>query len=459
MPAFWSTDGARVALSAGLSPGYEGLSHSFEDYAARMYKANGIVFSCVLARMRVFAQGRPAYQKYTDGRPAQFFRLPDLELLERPWTNANTAMLLANMEIDASVAGNFFCTLADEEGRVGRAARAESGLFLSRLRPDWCTLVLGSKAVVDNWNHPSIRVLGLLYRPPSGEPFTLLRKEFIHYAPIPDPEAKFRGMSWLTPIVREALADGAYTTHKLSFLRNGAMPNMAITMGEDVDDEDFQAFVKAFRDEYEGAGNAYKTLLLAGGADVTPLSVNFQQLDLKATQGHGETRIAAAAGVHPTLAGLSEGLAGSSLNAGNFGATRRLFVDATIRHLWACAAPALETLRPPPSPQSQRLWIDDRDIPFLREDASDEAQTFAVQVTAARQAVEGGWEPDAAVEAAKARDVGLLLGKHTGLISVQLNPPGSGSTPDPVADSTQDNAVPAIMPAPSANGNGRVPAA
>jgi hypothetical protein len=35
-----------------------------------------------------------------------------------------------------------------------------------------------------------------------------------HFAPIIDPLADFRGMSWLTPILREIQADQAMTRHQ-----------------------------------------------------------------------------------------------------------------------------------------------------------------------------------------------------------------------------------------------------
>ena len=59
---------------------------------------------------------------------------------------------------------------------------------------------------------------------------------------------------------------------------------------------------------HEGLWNAYKTLYLGGGADAKIIGSNMQQLDFKTVQGHGETRIAAAAGVPPIIVGLSEGL-------------------------------------------------------------------------------------------------------------------------------------------------------
>jgi phage portal protein BeeE len=102
----------------------------------------------------------------------------------------------------------------------------------------------------------------------------------------------------------------ATTTHKRSFFEQGAQLGYVVTMDGDMNPQKFDEWVKRFKAGHEGALNAYKTLFLAGGADVKTVGTDFQQLDLKAVQGAGETRIAAAAGVPPVVVGLSEGLAG-----------------------------------------------------------------------------------------------------------------------------------------------------
>ncbi len=439
MPPFWSDDGARIRLAASSHrPEEESIGEGFASYADGLFKANGPVYGCIAIRVRVFSQARLLYQRFAGGRPVELYGGgdPGLALLERPWDRGSTAGLLTDMEIDASLAGNHFAVMVDQSGRIGTRAKREDGAFLARMRPDWCTLIIYAPS--GNPYNVDARVVALRYKPPgSGDnPLLLIRKEFSHYAPMPDPTARFRGMSWLTPIIRDITADTAYTTHANAFLKNGATPNLVVKVGDDVEDEEFDKFVAQFKEDYQGASNAYKTLFLAGGADVSPLSVDMQQLALREGQAALETRIASASGVHVILAGFSEGLGGSSLNEGNFGAARRLFVDSTIRDLWGKAAPALEIFAPPTRAAS-RLWYDARDIPFLRQDAGDEATTFLTQVQAARQATEGGWEADAAIKAAKAADISLLLGKHTGMVSVQLRPPGEV---EPVP-STGDNAT------------------
>jgi predicted acetyltransferase len=59
-------------------------------------------------------------------------------------------------------------------------------------------------------------------------------------------------MSWLTPIVREIMADKAMTDHKLAFMENAATPNMVVKL--DVQDLDkFTKWMQQFKEDHEGA--------------------------------------------------------------------------------------------------------------------------------------------------------------------------------------------------------------
>src|SRR6185369_15236593 len=122
----------------------------------------------------------------------------------------------------------------------------------------------------------------------------------------------------------------------------------------------------------------------------------------------------------PTIVGLSEGMQGSSLNAGNFGQARRLFAEGTLSTLWRNAAASMSTLVPPP-PGSE-LACDTRDVPFLREDQKDAAEIQQVKAQTIRSFIDAGFVPDSVVAAVDADDRSLLV--HSGLYSVQLQPLG-----------------------------------
>lgn len=392
----------------------EELDHSFLDYVQNAYKASGPVFACQMARTRIFSQARFQWAEFSGAKPGRLFGSAELAVLERPWPNGSTNEMLGRMIQDADLAGNAYV--------------AREGTRLRRLRPDWVQIVLTAppaEAVESD-------VAGYLYQPggPAGKgpSRVYLPDELAHWAPVPDPEAAYRGMSWLTPVVREIRADKAATQHKLSFFENAATPNLAVAFKETVTDDQFNEFMEALNASHRGAHNAYKTLYLAGGADVTVIGADLKQLDFKVVQGAGETRIANAAGVPAVIAGLSEGLAGSSLNAGNYNAARRNFADGTLQDLWVGVCAALETVVRAPSPVA-RLWFDKTQIPFLREDAENVAKIQQMQSTALRALVDAGFSPDAAVGFLQGDDLSALVGQHSGLYSVQLQPPGTGQDP------------------------------
>lgn len=403
----------------------EEIEASFTSYVQRTYKGNSVVFALMRDRMALFSQARFQYRNFRTGK---LFGDASLGILEHPFgPTSSTADLLARAIVDADNAGNAFLT----------RRRTRTSDRIVRMRPDWVTMVFGTDDPDVSADDLDAEFLGIIYYPGGeysrNDPVFLLRDQVAHFAPIPDPLAHGRGMSWITPIVREVMGDGAATAHKLKFFENAGTPNLVITRPDAPSKESFDAWRKLINEGSQGVANAYKNLILSGPVEVTVVGRDMQQLEFKATQGAGETRIAAAAGIHPVIAGLSEGLAGSSLNQGNFGAARRLVADKTLWWLWSNFCGSLETLVPPPA--GAQLWIDATDIPFLREDRLDAANIQQVKAATIRQLVDGGYEPDSVVAAVDAEDMTLL--KWSGLLSVQLQPPGEQpATPEPTNGAT-----------------------
>lgn len=401
-----------VQTTYGSTPS-ESIGQGFDAFVQGAYARNGVVFACFAARSLLFSEARFQFRQMTDGRPGDLFGTSDLEILESPWPNGTTGELLVRMEQDAGLAGNFF-------GVRERSAFLNRDR-ITRLHPAKTRIALGS----DKYNAEPV---GYAYYENEGaDPVLFPAGEVAHWSPIPDPTAQYRGMSWLTPVVRNISAHNAATGHKTKFFENGATPNMVVSMPKEVGKEEFERFVELFREHNEGVANAYKTLFLGAGADATVVGSNFEQMSFKVTQGADETIIAAAGRVPAVLLGISEGLAGSSLNAGNYGMARRQFADGWARPSWRSASAALAAIVD--VPPGADLWYDDRDIAFLREDAKDDADIKQKQASTIRQLVDAGYEPATVVDAVISGDFRRL--KHTNLFSVQLQPPGTTNGADP----------------------------
>ncbi len=414
----------------------EEIGGGFAGLAQGAFGRNSVVFSCIALRMDVFSEIEFQFQNKRD---KTLFGTGDLGVLENPWPGGTTGDLLARMEIDVSLAGNAF------------VYRKAGGNELRRLRPDWVTIVLGTRdpAVTELIaGDPRVEVIGYSYKPggpgSGADPMMLLPSEVAHYAPRPDPLASWRGMSWLTPLIREVEGDSAAMAHKLNFYRNGATVNLVVTLG-DIDPDEFEKWVAMFREDHEGTANAYKTLFFAAGADAKPVGSNLKDLDFTDTQGHGEVRIAAAARTPAILVGLTKGL--DSATYSNATQARRWFADSAMRPMWRNAAGSLARIVT--VPPGARLWYDASQVAALQDEQKDRAAVTVGQSTSVAVLVREGWDPDAAVRAVAANDLTLLVGKHSGLVSVQLHP-ADGSQPAG-ASSSGDTVKPSNGSGPSAD--------
>lgn len=391
---------------------------SGDDFSS-VYKTNGIVFACMAVRQRVFSQITFRYAALNNGKVGTLFGDRSIDILSKPWPGGTAGDLAKRMINDADTKGAFF--------------GVKEGDRIYRRDPLKMSVVLSGNPAEDEF----VDILGYVYRPngKQGPSFSYLPSEMCHWIPFQDPDSSYpKGISWVTPILREIRSDNAATDHKAKFFANSGTPNMVVKFPPDVMNQDqFDRFKAKMEAESAGVGRAYKTLYLAPGADVEVVGKDFQQMDFANTQGRDETRIASAAGVPAVIVGLKESLAGSSLNAGNYQAARRAFADITMHDLYASAAAALEVLAPAPQVRGPaKLWFDISQVPFFREDRKDDAEIQSLRAVAMRQYVDSGWTPDSVKAAFDAEDMNLLV--HSGQYSVQLQPAGStapktGATP------------------------------
>lgn len=386
----------------------EQVGNDLVGYATELRASNGVVYACTAVRQLIFSAIRFQYQMFHRGRPTELWGDQRLQLFEQPWGPGSTTQdLLARTIQDVDLAGNAYWALVDGE--------------LVRLRPDWVEIALQPRMV--RGSQVGWRRVGYVYweggRYAGADPAIFPVPEVAHFAPDPDPLASYRGRSWLTSVVQEVLADKMMGRHKAKFFSNAATPNLAVTLDKDVSKKALDLLSGQMDLSHGGIENAYRTLFLGGGADVKVIGQNFQQMDFKTVQGHGETRIAAAAGVPPIIVGLSEGL--ESATYSNYAQARRRFADGTMHPLWQNAAGSFSRLLPPPS--GSQMWYDARGVPFLREDETDAANIQQIRATTLRNYIDTGHTPESARAALLAGDESLL--EHTGLYSVQLQPAGT----------------------------------
>lgn len=397
----------------------ETIPNDFEGYVNNAYKSNGVVFAVCMVRQHIFSEARFALQGFNGERPGDLVRRGNtLKLLETPWPNGTTGELLARAIQDIDLCGNHY--VVREDGPRGPRLR--------RLRPDWVSIILTK----DPTEALKSDIQGYIYKPGNTEdpskwelfPIDGSNGIIAHWSPTPDPAAQYRGMSWLTPVIKEIIADESVSTYKVNYFNNSATPNLAVSFDPSVTREQFIEFMEVMNQTKHGVGHAGETLYLGGGANVEAIGAKIHEIDFSKLTSITELRICAAARVPPTVVGLTEGMRGSALNQGNFDAAKEMLANATMRPLWRslCAAYSVLIDVPP----RMRLWYDDRDIQFLRDDRQKLAELQHTEASTIARLVQDGFTPESAVLAVIQQDWRLL--EHTGLYSVQLLPPNISHT-------------------------------
>ena len=440
-----------AAAGWGIGPGAAQWAHepaervvsSFEGYARQLYEGDGVVGAISGVRCLAFSLVRFQWQRMRGSRGTTLFGMPNLTLLERPSPGTSTQGWLWRVMQDVDLAGNSYTTTIP----------GPEGPELLRLRPDWVQILL-APVETDYGALLGWRKVGYTYHDggiehcPPERVALLGLNEVAHYAPETDPEANYRGMSWMTAVMREIVNDKSMERHKTKFFENAATPNISVALSDQVSPEQFASFKEKMNLEHRGVHNAYKTLYLGGGADVKVIGANLQQIDFSEIQGRGETRMAAKAGVPPVIVGLSEGLKQATYS--NYAQAMRRFADLTMAGLWADMCTTAETLVPRPGPDT-RLWYDTRDIAFLREEAKARAEVQQMRATTINVYITAGFTAESAVAAAVAEDETLLV--HSGMVSVQLQPPGAGTTGAKAeAGTSGDGGADEDAPDPATNG-------
>jgi phage portal protein BeeE len=373
------------------SPDKETILPQLTAWAQQANAGNSVVFSAILARIMLLSEATFKLQRATD---RGLFGNTSLAILENPWEGGTTGELIARMSQDAQIAGNAYVWNAPGEDR------------LVRLRPDWTTIISELVRVpgggqyrrkLGYWTEPPKSVLG------QGDGEFYPAAEVAHWAPVPDPQADFRGMSWLTPVYREIQADDGLTSYKLRYLENAASPNLLIKYAQKLQPGTIDAIRERMNARYGGVTNAFKTLVLDQGADTTVIGNSLSQMDFANVSQVGVTRILAAAGTPPLVVGL-EPIQGAGKS---YEEVIRRYADLTLRPDWRSMCAALQQIVPG-IPAAVRLWVDTGDIAALQDGQQVRAQVSLIRAQALLALKQAGYTPDSAVSAVEAGDMTLL---------------------------------------------------
>lgn len=394
--------GASVLTTTYGMNGNEAILPTLVSNAMQAYCGNSVVFGAILARFSLFSEATFCFRNRADktlfgAAEMDGRRNTALRILETPWPNGTTGELLIRMIQDADLAGNAYIWNTGEQ--------------LVRLRPEWVTIV--SEFKTDALGRPFREVIAYYYDPPVpdqaawGPAQLFMVDEIAHWAPNPDPTAQWRGMSWLTPVLREVNADNQMTQYKTMYLSNAASPNLLIKYAQKIGQTTVNRIRDRIADTHGGVDNAFKTLVLDEGADATVIGNTFEQMNFSTVQAAGENRIIIASGVPGIVIGSKEGLMAATYS--NYEQAMRRFADITMRPLWRSACACLASIVN--VPVGAELWFDVSDIAALRQGEKEQADTMAVLAGAAKTLVEAGYTAETVITALMSGDMSLLKWK------------------------------------------------
>ena len=364
---YWegAASGAAVLTSSYGSPDREPVLPQLAQFAQQAYGSSSPVFAASLVRMALFSEITFQWQAKDD---KHLFGNQALAKLETPFgPGTTTQMLLSRMEQDAFLAGQAYIWDAPGQDR------------LVRLRPDWTTIVSELvQAAGGGWYR---RKVGYWTEPPKsvtgqGDGQFYPAAEVVHWAPVPDPCADFRGMSPLTPVVRDIQGDDGMGQYKVRYLQNNATPNMIIRYAQKLQPGTVDSLRERMAARYGGPDSAGKTLILDQGADLTLAGNSLAQMDFSNVQSAGTERILAACMVPAVLVGL-EPLRGAGRG---YQESMQKLANIWARPTWRSACGALEQLLD--APAGNRLWFDTSDIAALQDGEMERGQTVLVKAQA-----------------------------------------------------------------------------
>ena len=443
---YWEgvSSGAAILTTTYGSPDREAILPQVTQWAQNAYANNSVVFSAELARMLVFSEAELKLQAKDD---QHLFTNQSLALLQEPFgPGTSTAELLVRMEQDAGWAGSSYTWRNPEED------------ILVRLRPDWTTIV--SELVSGPNGEQYRRKVGYWVEPPrsaigQGDGFFVPADEVAHWAPIPDPAATFRGMSWLTPVYRAVQGDAGLETYKIKYLENAASPNLLIKYPQKLHPGTVDSVRERVKARYGGASNAFKTLVLDQGADATVIGNSLQQMSFPDVTAAGEQRILAASMVPGVLIGL-EPLRGAGRG---FEESVTKFANMWARPMWRSACSVLSKFVPD-LPGGARLWYDTAGIALLQDGVMERGQAALVRAQALLTLRQAGYTAESAVAAVESLDLSQLkadpnavIPQAPGNVQHALPQQQPGATAQPLPPTLPRLPVGSVSPGDGGNGS------
>lgn len=327
------------------------------DYAALAregFQKNAVVHRAV----RLVSEAAAALPLVLKSERRELAAHPLLSLLARPNSREGGQRFLESVYGHLLVSGNAYVEAVSVEG-VPRELYA--------LRPDRMRIVPGA----DGWPAAYEYAVGAeTIRFPVGEGMApILHLTLFH------PADDYYGLSPMEAAATALDIHNAAGAWNKALLDNAARPSGALVVGgATLTETQFDRLKSELEENYQGAGNAGRPLLLEGGLDWKPLSLSPKDMDFVEAKAAAAREIALAFGVPPLLLGLP----GDNTHA-NYAEANRAFYRQTVIPLVKRTAEALaqwlapafgETLHLEPDLDAIEALADERESLWRRVSAA-----------------------------------------------------------------------------------------
>ncbi len=327
----------------------------YDRLADEGYRRNVVVYRSVSLVSRAIAS---IPLKVTDGTQVMSDH-PLINLLQSPNPRVNGSSFLYNMVSQYLIAGNAYILKVGPENQT-TPARAAMPSELWLLRPDTCQVVEGTDGLPSAYKQTV-----------AGKSRIFDAENVMHWKTF-NPLSDWYGMA---PLEAAALAIDSHnegSRWNLALIQNGGAPS-GVLYQPDTDmvltDKQFGNLKNQIEEQYTGAVNAGRPLLLEGGLRWQDMGLSPKDMDWTSAKNMTAREIAQAFGVPPQMLGLPD-----AQTYANYAEARlSLWEDTVIpmakelmRELGAWLGPYYQALPQNGRPQSPlTITLDLDDIPAL----------------------------------------------------------------------------------------------
>ena len=282
---------------------------NYSNFSKQGYSRNEIVYACI----RELAQGVGSAKYFVgfhdkDGGITTDTTSPIAQLLERPNTNQDWNMFLADLVTFLQVSGNVYV--------LKERAKNNKVTSMWLLRPDRVAI------------EPSDRGVHRYTYQIDGKEYLLDPKDIGHMS-LPNPSGDVYGLSPLHVLAKTVNLDMSMTDFAKSYFMNAGVPSGLLKVKRRLNNQEEATRIRAkWRSAFGGARNAHSVAILDDDAEYQAMADAPEKMALRDLHDLTESRICAVFGVPPILISANVGLQRSTFS--NYREARFSFHSETL---------------------------------------------------------------------------------------------------------------------------------